>query len=212
MFAPSPNSEHFIRREVPPSWSFTDINSGEVIQNDRLIGNAHHGRYVYLHLFREEFERHRVVTSTPSGETRITFPHIMGDLRAPWQHLLVHRSAVEAISLTLWLTSEGGLQTSDVNTSYLVRFEPDIWGGLHVLCQGHQATFFSRHGLSASIQVANGNSWTLMHQRHLRKASWKFEGIFLISSGCIHGHLGQLGITTSLSPWKQRCHLTTSSV
>ena len=99
--------------------------------------------------------------STPSGETRITFPHIMGDLRAPWQHLAVHRSAVEAISMTLWLTSEGRLQTSDVNTSYLVRFEPDIWGGLHVLCQGHQATFFSRHGLSASIQVANGHSWTL---------------------------------------------------
>ena len=42
-----------------------------------------------------------------------------------------------------------------------MRFEPDIWGGLHVLCQGHQATCFSRHGLSASIQVENGHSWTL---------------------------------------------------
>ena len=70
--------------------------------------------------------------------------HLDGSLRRPWQHLGMHQEVKDAITLSVWLMTEGRIWTDNINESYIIGFNPSTWSSFHQLLEIKGISGFTR--------------------------------------------------------------------
>jgi hypothetical protein len=85
--------------------------------------------------------------------------HLAGSLRRPGQRLGMHQEVKDAITLSVWLMTEGRIWTDNINESYIIGFNPSTWSSFHQLLEIKGISGFTRHHMASFYQLHVGHTY-----------------------------------------------------
>ena len=91
------------------------------------------------------------------------------------QRLGMHQEVKDAITLSVWLMTEGRIWTDNIDESYIIGFNPSTWSSFHQLLEikGHQWLYSPSHGII--LPTACGPHLPLWSHRNARSSCHQLQ-------------------------------------